>query len=56
MSDEVQSCQEIGEWLLHFDTAVHFKRKSWMLMNKEREFKSLNQECMQLRDKIVKLL
>lgn len=25
-------------------------------MNKEREFKTLNQECIQLRDKIVKLL
>jgi hypothetical protein len=56
VSNEMKLCEEFGAWLLHFDTAVHFKKKSWMLMNKEREFKILNQECIQLRDKIVKLL
>jgi hypothetical protein len=35
VSNEMKLCEEFGEWLLHFDTAVHFKKKSWMLMNKE---------------------
>jgi hypothetical protein len=34
--NEMRLCEEIGEWLLNFDTAVHFKKKSWMLMNKEQ--------------------